>query len=271
MTLGPTGPPPGYPPSTAAGSDASVAAVSYASGEYAIGVDPDSYDDSDPSALTDFRAALDPYGSWADDPAYGMVWTPSPDAAGAGFAPYVSSGHWAHDDDWVWVSDYPWGWAPFHYGRWALVAGRGWSWIPGRAYRGAWVTWAVDDAYAFLGWAPLAPEFVWVGGVATARHDASTPQFVYCPRATVFAPEVGAKVIIGPAAAAIAGRMHPYVAVGAGGRAMGGPMPARLGYAAGQVPRPAGPGGAGVERAEQFARRSTAGVSAGAGAGEPRR
>jgi len=269
VTLGPTGPPPGYPSSAAAAIDASAPAVSYASGEYAIGVDPDSYDDSDRSALTDFRAALDPYGSWADDPAYGMVWTPSPDAAGAGFAPYVSSGHWAYDDDWVWVSDYPWGWAPFHYGRWALVAGRGWSWIPGRAYRGAWVTWAVDDGNTYLGWAPLAPEFVWIGGIATARHDARAPQFVYCPRAAVFAPEAQSKVVVGPAAIAIAARMHLYVAVAAGGRALGGPPPARFGYAAAQVPRPAGAGAAGVERAEQFARRSTAGAgpSAGAGAG----
>ena len=47
VTLGPTGPPPGYPSSAAAAIDASAPAVSYASGEYAIGVDPDSYDDSD--------------------------------------------------------------------------------------------------------------------------------------------------------------------------------------------------------------------------------
>jgi len=267
VTLGPTGPPPGYSPSVAAGIDAGSPVVSYASGEYAIGVDPDTYDDTDRSALTDFRAALDPYGSWADDPAYGMVWTPSPDAAGAGFAPYVSSGHWAYDDDWVWVSDYPWGWAPFHYGRWVLVAGRVWSWIPGRSYRGAWVTWAVDDAYAYLGWAPLAPEFVWVGGVATARHDASAPQFVFCPRAAVFAPEARSKVVVGAAAVAIAARMHLYVAVAVGGRAASGPSPARFGYAAGQVPRPAGAGGAGVERAEQFARRST--TDAGAPTGGP--
>jgi uncharacterized protein DUF6600 len=262
--LTPTAPPPGFPapsgapagsgpPSATAG--ATGAPVSYASGEYAIGVDSDAYDDSDPSALTDFRFALDPYGTWANDSAYGTVWTPSADAIGSGFAPYLSSGHWAYDGDWVWVSDYPWGWVPFHYGRWVLIAGRGWSWIPGRAYRGAWVSWAVDDAFEYVGWAPLAPEFVWVGGAAATWHGVATQSFVYCPRTAVFSPQVGAKVAVGPGA--IAARMRPYVAVTAQGRGATGPSPARLGYGAGPVPRPQGAGAAGIEKALQFARRST--------------
>ena len=269
--LTPTAPPPGFPApvatATAGGVDAGVARA-LAAGEYAIGVDADGYDDSDPAALTDFRAALDPYGSWADDSTYGTVWTPSPGAAGSGFAPYVSSGHWAYDGDWVWVSDYPWGWAPFHYGRWALVAERGWSWIPGRTYRGAWVSWAVDDGYGVLGWAPLAPEFVWVGGVAMAWRGATAEPYVYCPRASVFAPTVATKILVGPAAVAIAGRMHLYVAVMPGGRTMAGPQPARFGYGEGQAPRPGGAGAAGVERALQFAKRST---TPGADAGATRR
>jgi hypothetical protein len=278
VTLEPTAPPPGFSrPAGAspAGSSSPSAStgtppVSYASGEYTIGVDPDGYDDDDPSALTDFRSALDPNGSWADDPTYGMVWTPAAEAVGSGFAPYVSSGHWAFDDDWVWVSDYSWGWAPFHYGRWVFIAGRGWSWVPGRTYRGAWVSWAVDDGYGILGWAPLAPEFVWVGGVATAWHGVRAPSFVYCPRGAVFATALGAKVMVGPAAVAIAPRMHPYIAVTAGGRAMAGPPPARLGYRAAEVPMATGAGAAGVERAEQFARRSTT-TSANAGPDAGRR
>jgi len=265
-SLAPTAPPPGYPVPGASPSarvaDAGPAATSYASGEYAIGVDPDSFDDGDPAALTDFGAALDPYGSWTDDSVYGTVWRPSADAVGSGFAPYVSAGHWAYDDDWVWVSDYPWGWVPFHYGRWVMIAGHGWSWVPGRAYRGAWVSWAVDDGYADLGWAPLAPDFVWMRGVPTAWHGAAAQGVVVCPRASVFAPEVAMKILVGPAAAAAAARMHPYVPVAAGGRAAAGPEPARLGYAAGQAPRPTGAGAAGVERAKQFARRSTAGAGA---------
>src|ERR1700734_1446500 len=42
--------------------------------EVPIGVDGDTYEDTDPSALTDFRATLDPHGSWFDDPTYGSVW-----------------------------------------------------------------------------------------------------------------------------------------------------------------------------------------------------
>src|SRR5260370_38453041 len=43
----------------------------YASGEYAVGEDTDAYDDNDPAALNDFRAALDPSGAWVDSPTYG--------------------------------------------------------------------------------------------------------------------------------------------------------------------------------------------------------
>ena len=274
VSLGPTAPPPAFLPDAGAAPTATSPAAaptppptSYSSGEYAIGVDPDGYDDSDPSSLTDFRSALDPYGSWSDDPIYGTVWSPSPDAAGPGFSPYVSSGHWAYDSDWVWVSDYPWGWAPFHYGRWVAIEGRGWAWVPGRGYRGAWVTWAIDDGYGVLGWAPMPPEFVWVGGVAIAWHGVDPARYVYCPRGAVFAPAVATKILVGPAAVAVAARMHQFVAVSVGGRG-GGPAPERLGYGAGKVPRPEGTGATGVDRAQQFSRRST-GAGAGAGATPP--
>ncbi|HLV21835.1 MAG TPA: hypothetical protein VKZ49_13165, partial [Polyangiaceae bacterium] len=50
------------------------------------------YDDTDPSALTEFRPALDPYGDWVQHPTYGLVWVPRQDVVGSDFAPYVTSG-----------------------------------------------------------------------------------------------------------------------------------------------------------------------------------
>ena len=160
---------------------AADANATYASGEYAIGADADAYDDNDPSALTDFRSALDSHGAWVDDPTYGTVWVPAPAEVGADFRPYVTAGHWAYDDDYVWVSDYSWGWAPFHYGRWVFAEGRGWVWIPGREYRGAWVTWSVDDGYGYLGWAPMGPAFLWFGGVPVGWHGYWGPRWAYVP------------------------------------------------------------------------------------------
>jgi hypothetical protein len=224
--------------------------------EYTIGEETDSYDDEDPAALTDFHSALDPYGSWADDPQYGTVWTPSADAAGPDFQPYVSSGHWTYDDDWTWVSDYPWGWAPFHYGRWVFVAGRGWVWIPGRAYRGAWVVWSVDDGWDYVGWAPAPPLFVWFGGAPIAwRGPYVGPRWVYCPHREVFAPGVRGHILAGPAAVSVAARMRVYTP--SSPRTMSGPPPARLGYTAAEIPR--APVAAGnLQRAQQFARPSSA-------------
>ncbi len=248
--LSPGGPIP--PPAGASPSGADDDAK-YAAGEYAIGSDADSYDDNDASALKDFRQPLDPYGTWVDDSTYGTVWVPSSGVVGPDFQPYVSAGHWAYDDDYVWVSDYPWGWAPFHYGRWIFIEGRGWSWIPGREYRGAWVTWSVDDGYSYLGWAPMGPAFVWFGGVPVGWHGYWGPRWAYCPRGAVFEPRVGAHVVVGPAAVAIAGRMRPYAVADV---RVGGPPPARLGYAAAQVPHAGA--SVGVSHAQQFARPSTA-------------
>jgi hypothetical protein len=225
--------------------------------EYNVGEDTDSYGDDDPSALTDFRDSLSPYGEWVDDPTYGTVWAPSAAAVGPDFRPYVSAGHWTYDDDWVWASDYPWGWAPFHYGRWVLVEGRGWVWIPGRAYRGAWVTWGVDDGYGYLGWAPMPPLFVWFGGAPVFwRGPYVAPRWAYCPRHDVFAPSVATRVVTGSAVAPVAARMRVYVATT--GRPGAGPAPARFGFEAAALPRPTGTAAAGVVRATQFARPSTA-------------
>jgi hypothetical protein len=228
----------------------------YASGEYTIGAEEDAYDDNDPAALTDFRTTLAPYGTWADDPTYGTVWQPSPGVVGADFVPYQTAGHWAYDDDYVWVSDYDWGWAPFHYGRWVLVDGRGWVWIPGRVYRGAWVGWGVDDGWGYVGWYPLAPSFLWFGGYPVAYGFYVGPRWTYCPRGEVFAPGLAGRVVAGPSVGAVGARVHPFSATG--GAPGGGPPPAKLGYAASQVPHVNGAGATGISRAQQFARPSTA-------------
>jgi hypothetical protein len=153
-------PPPPAPPTdaTAAGDDGQP-------GDVAIGADDSQYADTDPSALTDFHSALDPYGSWVDDPSYGTVWTPSDSVVGEDFQPYVSNGQWTYDDygGYAWDSDYDWGWAPFHYGRWVYLGSR-WGWVPGRTYAGAWVSWRYGGGY--LGWAPLPPTYYWRGGYA---------------------------------------------------------------------------------------------------------
>jgi hypothetical protein len=242
---------PQQPAATASGDD-----TMYASDEYAIGEDPDSYQDNDPSALTDFRAPLEPYGTWVDDSTYGTVWVPSSTVVGAEFVPYSTAGHWVYDDDWVWVSDYEWGWAPFHYGRWVWIDGRGWVWIPGRVYRGAWVAWGVDDGYTYLGWYPMGPAFIWWGGVAVGYPYYVGPRWVYCPRGEVFSPVVGTRVVAGAAALPVAGRVRPYVPATPGVNA--GPPPQKLGYMATQVPHATGAAAAKVARAQQFARPSTA-------------
>lgn len=250
--------PPPEPPAAAPTDQTGAASpdgTMYASGEYAVGENADAYDDDDPSALTDFHATLDPYGSWVDDGTYGTVWVPASATVGADFTPYTTAGHWVYDDDWVWVSDYPWGWAPFHYGRWVFIEGRGWSWIPGRVYRGAWVAWAVDPDYAYVGWAPLGPAFVWFGGRPVFWHHYVGPRWVYCSHDVIFSERVGTRVVTGPGAAGFSGRMHAYASASPG---VGGPAPGRLGIRAEQVPHSSGGGSQSVSRAVAFARPSTA-------------
>jgi len=229
----------------------------YASDEVAVGSETEGYDDDDPAALNDFRPALEAHGAWVDDPSYGTVWVPTGAEVGPEFRPYVTAGHWTYDDDWVWVSDYEWGWAPFHYGRWVWIGGRGWAWIPGRVYRGAWVTWGMDDGYGYLGWAPMPPAFVWFGGAPVAFSVYVAPRWVYCPRGEVFSPVVRTRIVTGAAAAPIATRVHPYVAA-APTVAVAGPPPQKLGFQGAQIPHPTAAAGSGVVRAQQFSNPSTA-------------
>ncbi|HEY2511325.1 MAG TPA: DUF6600 domain-containing protein, partial [Polyangiaceae bacterium] len=234
------------------GSDAPALAQSGAEPDYdpsqqaeevAVGVEGDRYADTDPAALTDFRGTLDPHGSWVDDADYGTVWVPNTEEVGQDFTPYVTSGSWAYDEDFVWESAFEWGWVPFHYGRWAWIEQRRWGWIPGREYAGAWVEWWVGpNGYGYVGWNTLAPSFGWRGGVAYGfpAGYARPPAPVFCAREEVFAPRVYAKVVVGDAARAVAVQTRPYVRaqpVVAGRSVMRGPSPAALGIDAGRIVR----------------------------------
>jgi hypothetical protein len=222
------------------------------------GAPTDDYTDTDPSALTDFHQALDSHGTWVDDPTYGTVWVPAASEVGPTYTPYSTAGHWAYDanNDYVWVSDYDWGWAPYHYGRWVDIDGRGWSWIPGREYRGAWVTWGADDGYGTVGWAPMAPEYVWRGGVAVNYAYSGAPRWNYVGRGDVFATNVGAHVFTGAAAAGAAGHVH--VTAGGGGGHSSGPSPQNLGISASAVPHVTAASSAGIAKAQNFGHASTA-------------
>ncbi len=196
----------------------------------------DEYADTDPSALSDFRSTLDPYGSWREDPTYGTVWVPSSSVVGGDFVPYETAGHWAYDDDYVWVSDYSWGWAPFHYGRWVYAGGYGWEWIPGRTYAGAWVSWRYGwGDWAYVGWAPLGPTWGWFGGYPVGYGFVVSEPYAFCGTGELFAPNVGSRVVTGGAVATVAAHTQPYVAANptVGGRVaahptVGGPPPSML-------------------------------------------
>lgn len=181
--------------------------------EQTVPVPPgDEYADTDPSALTDFRTALDPNGTWQDDPSYGTVWTPDPAQVGSAFQPYDTEGSWDYaDGDPVWVSNYSWGWVCFHYGRWAWSGAR-WVWIPGREYAGAWVNWRMgDDGFGYVGWAPMPPSWVWWQGSPTMLGFQSVEPWLFSEWGQFLAADVGSRAVPGNRAGAIASHTHPYV------------------------------------------------------------
>lgn len=196
-------------------------AIATAAGGNAADVDigasgGDEYADNDPSALTDFRPALEGHGTWVDDATYGTVWVPSETEVGSDFTPYVSAGHWTYDDsaNYVWVSDYSWGWAPFHYGRWTRIHRHGWVWIPGRTYAGAWVVWRTGGpGYDYVGWAPAPPDWYWMNGYAYAWTWGYSPYYYsYCNRHYLYSPGFGGHVYYGYTARGreIEARTVPY-------------------------------------------------------------
>lgn len=126
-----------------------------------------------------FYDQLSPFGTWVSYPDYGYVWVP---AAGAGFRPYGTRGHWVYTEDgWTWVSDYSWGWATFHYGNWFYDDAYGWMWVPGYDWAPAWVTWGeYGGNYC---WAPIGPRVDI--GVAFSTYRPPARYWVSCPRAHI--------------------------------------------------------------------------------------
>lgn len=157
--------------------------------------DGDDFADADPSALTDFREPLAPYGQWTEDPDYGTLWVPDAAQVGPDFAPYQTAGQWAMNDtnDWMWQSDYGWGYIPFHYGRW-VWAGSSWGWIPGRRYAPAWVNWRVGEG-GYVGWAPRPPAYGWHRGRATRIDRPPPAAYGFVPTNYAFMHGVSAYVV----------------------------------------------------------------------------
>jgi DNA segregation ATPase FtsK/SpoIIIE-like protein len=117
---------------------------------------------------------LDDNGSWASEPEYGYVWTPS--RVAVDWSPYrYGRWVWVSPWGWTWIDDAPWGYAPFHYGRWAHVRDR-WCWVPGprhvrAVYAPALVGWVGSPGLSVsvsvgsgVGWFPLGPREVYVPG-----------------------------------------------------------------------------------------------------------
>jgi hypothetical protein len=173
-------------------------------------------EDTDTSALDDFDAHLQDYGTWVEDPKYGTVWVPHREAVGSRFAPYVTRGRWSLTpaNEWLWVSDYPFGWVVFHYGRWVWTRDYGWSWIAGRQYSNAWVTFRVSDD-PYIGWAPMPPRWGWRGGVAVSLGLIPPAAFVFAPLDYAFYPSVSSYVIYDRVRVTrLIGRSHYYTPAG---------------------------------------------------------
>ncbi|MGZ3424315.1 MAG: DUF6600 domain-containing protein [Polyangiales bacterium] len=169
---------------------------------------PEDVEETDPAAMATFQPALQPYGTWVDDPVYGTVWVPDPDAVGPGFQPYVTAGHWTYTDDgYYWASDYQWGWATFHYGRWVWVDGNGWVWIPGARYSPAWVDWRYGDGY--IGWGPMYPHYCWHGYSTVWINVGPTP-YVFAPSHSFFHPHPSSVIVAPSAAPGLVASTHPY-------------------------------------------------------------
>jgi hypothetical protein len=226
------------------------------------------YIDTDPSALTDFRPALDPHGRWVNDPTYGVVWVPNESEVGRDFAPYVTNGYWAQtaEGDWIWVSSYPFGWVVFHYGRWVWITGTGWAWIPGRQYAPAWVVWRVPTSdYAYIGWAPMPPSYVWVDGAAFTLWFTAPAPYVFCHSHYFFHHHVDHYIIHDHRHVTyIAGRTRVYRPGSHGGRWRANPTVTDARVPPSSVPRgrtPADPRAIAASR-RQLSGRTTTGPAA---------
>ena len=188
----------------------STAAPPYASpqGQAVATQNPEDVEETDPSAMATFQPALQPYGTWVDDPVYGTVWVPNPDEVGSNFQPYVSNGHWTESDQgYYWASDYQWGWATFHYGRWVWVDNGGWVWIPGARYSPAWVEWRYGNGY--VGWGPMYPHYCW-HGYSTVWINAGPTPYVFAPSGSFYHPHPSSVIVAPSAAPGMVSSTQPY-------------------------------------------------------------
>jgi hypothetical protein len=268
QSAAPTSPPP-PPPAQIPAPPSAPADDEVADGQQPVQPAPgEDYADTDPSALTDFRGALDPYGSWVDDPTYGTIWVPSSSVVGDDFTPYQTAGHWTYDDDYTWVSDYDWGWAPFHYGRWAYAAPYGWGWIPGRVYAGAWVNWRYGYGdWGYVGWAPMGPTWGWRGGMAVGLGFVPAEPYGFCATGNLFDQHINQRMVPTSQAGAVGAHTRPYVAAnptvnGTNGHVaahptVNGPSPQALGIPASAVAHGA-LANRGVVQARAYAHAGTA-------------
>lgn len=147
--------------------------------------------------LRHFYDELKPFGTWADDPTYGLIWSPNEKEVGKSFAPYQTNGRWGVTEkgDWAWVSDKKWGNIPFHYGRWIWTRDKKWSWIPDREYAPAWVVWRVGQpGTPYVGWAPMAPTHYLVDGVPQKQEGGVLP-FYFVAARHLFSPKLATHVI----------------------------------------------------------------------------
>jgi hypothetical protein len=225
----------------------------------------DQYADTDPSALSDFRSTLDPYGQWTDDPTYGTVWVPSADVVGSDFTPYATAGHWTYDDEYTWVSDYDWGWAPFHYGRWVYSNPYGWGWIPGRTYAGAWVNWRYGYGdWGYVGWGPMAPTWGWRGGIAVGLGFAPRVPYGFVGSNDLFQTGLRSRMVGGSQVGTVAQHTRPYTGASptvngrvAANPRVNGPPPSMLGIPSSSIAH-GGTANRGVVQARAFAHAGTA-------------
>jgi len=170
----------------------------------------EAYSDDEPGTLDEFRAELEPHGTWVDDPRLGTVWYPARDEVGANFTPYATHGRWTYGQgEYVWVSTFSWGWVTFHYGRWMFSGPHGWAWVPGRRYAGAWVIWRTGPS-GHVGWGPLPASWHWQNDMPVRSSKEMTLGFVYCRASDLFAPSIAQKLIGLPDAVRVAAITKPY-------------------------------------------------------------
>jgi hypothetical protein len=174
-----------------------------------------------PNELAALRAALEPYGSWHEDPERGLVWVPDEKEVGKDFAPYKTEGRWGldKDGDWTWISNYDWGDIPFHFGNWTWIppapeapkapgapaqpgtpilpaAPSGWAWVPGSIFAPAWVVWRLGDAkHPFVGWAPMPPAHALSKGKSAPAGGEQILPFFYAPAQKLFNEQVARHVV----------------------------------------------------------------------------